>query len=463
VPVIALRVRVPAAVEAGQELVYRLTVENRSRGAAHHVLVRNPVPANARFVRATPAPNVQEPELLWDLGTVGPCCRREIVLVLAPTGPGEVRDCARVQFEHGECVVTRVGAPAPPPPPVPGGLTLTKQGPAEALLYDALPYRLTVTNRGSAPATDIRLTDTLPDGLEPTAGQNPLTWDLGTLGPGQQRVVEYQAAAKKAGRWTNRAVVTSATGGRQEATATVTVGAPRLELTKTGPARRYVNRPATYLLTVRNTGTRPATGVVLTDVLPRRTAFVSASDGGRRTDDQVEWDLGALPPGGRRTVQLVLRATAAGEVVNRAAVRADRTPKAEAEAATVFEAATGLTVDVEDQDDPVEVGAETKYLITVLNQGTAPATGVVVRATAPEQMEVRGAAGPAPHRQEGRRVTFGAITLQPHDEKVYEVRVKALRPGDVRFRVEVSADQLTTGPVRREESTTIYNPNLPQQ
>jgi uncharacterized repeat protein (TIGR01451 family) len=116
---------------------------------------------------------------------------------------------------------------------------------------------------------------------------------------------------------------------------------------------------------------------------------------------------------------------------------------------------------VEDQDDPVAVGAETKYTITVLNQGAAAATGVVVKVTVPEEMEVRKAEGPTGSRTEGRQVVFEPLALQPHDEKVYEVRVKALRAGDVRFRVELTADQLTAGPVRREESTTIYNPDVP--
>src|SRR5262249_36545801 len=98
VPVVALRVRVPASVSAGQEIEYRICVENSSSAAAHHVQVRDPLPANARFVRATPEPTAQEPELLWDLGTLEARACREIVLVLAPTDGGEVRNCARVQF-----------------------------------------------------------------------------------------------------------------------------------------------------------------------------------------------------------------------------------------------------------------------------------------------------------------------------------------------------------------------------
>ena len=457
-PTVALRVRVPATAAAGQDLEYHLHVENRSQAAAHHVLVRDPLPANARFVRAVPEPAEKEPELRWRLGTLEPCAGREIVLVLAPTGTGDVQNCARVQFEHGECVRTRItGAAKPAAPP---GLTLTKTGPAQALLYDVVPYRLTVTNAASTAAAGVTLTDTLPEGLEPSGTKAPLKWDLGTLEPGQTRTVEYQAIAKKAGRWTNRAVLTSAAGERREASTAVVVGAAGLELTKSGPARRYLNRPATYQVTVRNAGTMPATGVVVTDVLPEKAAFVSASEGGRREGGEVRWSLGTLAPGARRTVQVVLRAATAGEVVNRATATADRDLKAEAQAATLFEAATGVTVDVDEQEDPVAVGAETKYTITVVNQGAGPVTRLVVRATVPEQMDVQGATGPSAFRREGRQVVFEPITLQPRDEKVYEVSVKAVRAGDVRFTVDLTADQLTAGPVHREESTTIYNPNI---
>ena len=34
--------------------------------------------------------------------------------------------------------------------------------------------------------------------------------------------------------------------------------------------------------------------------------------------------------------------------------------------------------------------------------------------------------------------------------------VKALAPGDVRFKAELSAKELTAGPIVEEESTTIY-------
>jgi uncharacterized repeat protein (TIGR01451 family) len=55
VPVVAIRVRVVAAAAPEQEIQYRICVHNVSVADAHHVLVRNPLPPNARFVRAVRA------------------------------------------------------------------------------------------------------------------------------------------------------------------------------------------------------------------------------------------------------------------------------------------------------------------------------------------------------------------------------------------------------------------------
>jgi uncharacterized repeat protein (TIGR01451 family) len=447
-PVVAIRVRVPAFAAPEQEVTYHICVENCSPAAAHHVTVRNPLPANARFVKANPEPAVREPELVWRFGTLGPGACKEIVLVLAPTGPGDITNCARVQFEHGQCVRTRLTR---------GQLALRKTGPAQAILYDALTFQLIVTNTGTAELANVVLTDTLPAGLEHASGKNVLTWDIGTLVPGQSRVVEYQAIAKKAERFCNQAAATAAGGLREEASHCVVVTEPKLNLIMTGPEKRYLNRPATYQIAVSNPGSAPASNVVISDLLPPGTMLVSASAGARTLGNQVQWLIGTLPPGGRQAVQLALRAQAAGEVRNRASATAARGLSAQAEVVTVFEAAAGLTVDVDDRDDPVEVGKPTSYLITVINQGNAPATKVQVVAVVPEQMAVTDVKGPANAARDGGKVTFEPVTVAPGATASFEVFVKPLKPGDVRFRVEVSAEQLPAGPVRREESTTIYS------
>jgi uncharacterized repeat protein (TIGR01451 family) len=452
---VRLQVRVPASTENGKDLEYRLHVKNSSTAAAHHVRVRvhHPQKAHARFVKATPEPTTQTPDLVWELGTLEANASRDIILVLQPDGSGDVTVCARVQFEHGQCVTTQIARPS---------LAVKETGPSQASLNDALTYRIEVRNTGSATANAVVLRDTLPDGLtvlDPQgAAKNPLTWDIGTLAAGQSVIREYQARAVKTGMLCTTVEATAAGGLRSEAQSCVTVGEAKLHLEMKGPDKGWVGKPATFQLTISNPGTAAAGNVMLAGPLPARTTFVSASDGGRLVGNQVQWSLDRLGPSERRTVQLVLTATEAGEVAVSAAASADRIDKATAEAHTPFEGVTGLTAVIAARDNPVEVGMPTSYLITVRNQGDAPATQVGVAALVPEQMKVVEARGQTTYRVEGQRVVFEALTsLAPRMEAQYEVRVMPQTAGDVRFQVELTAAQLSAeaGPVRRQESTTI--------
>ncbi len=446
-PVVVLRIRVLESAAAGQELEYRICVENCSPAAAHHVLVRNPLPANARFIRASPEPAVRDPELLWRLGTLEGGAKQQIVLILSPTGGGEVKNCARVQFEYGECVTTQVMRPS---------LSLQKQGPTQAVLSETLNYRLTLTNIGSAELTNVLLTDILPDGLEHASGKDRLSWIVGTLAPGQSRSVDYQVIAKKLGRLCNKAIATAAGGLKEEKESCVTVSERKLTLTMTGPERRYLNIPAAYQLTVRNSGTNALTNVVINNPVPAETTFQSASSGGEASGGQVQWRIETLPPKESRTVEIRLRAQMPGRICNRAVAAAEGGLTAQAETCTDFTGASALSLDVEDDPDPVEVGNSARYTITVRNPGSNPVTRVQIVATVPEQMTVVQAGGASDHRKEGQKIVYDPLVLPAGGEARFRIDVTAQRPGDVRFKVELTADQLTAGPVQQEESTTIY-------
>jgi uncharacterized repeat protein (TIGR01451 family) len=379
-PLVKLRVRVAACSAAGQEIEYHITAENCSAASAHHVLVRNPLPDNCRFVRAQPEPSEKDPELIWTFGTLCAGESREIVLVLAPTDANDVKNCARVQFEHGQCVVTRI-AKAPP-------------------------------------------------AVEPPSEP-----------PARPRV-------------------------EKETPKVVPSGTAKLDLKITGPKLQYANLSARYQIVVTNIGDGAAENLVLNAALPENSSFQAASDNAKFHFGQAAWPMGNLPPGSSKTVEVTYRMLAAGEACIKASALADSGVRTEAEACTKFEGASALHLDTIDTSDPVHVGGETSYRITVFNQGSVDLTNIQVRVLVPREMTLLRAAGattPPPPEQlppsgpDGQTLNFAALkALKPGEKQVYEVFVRASRPGDARWRTTLTADQLTGGPVVEEESTTVF-------
>ncbi|MHC4405908.1 MAG: hypothetical protein ACYTG0_40205, partial [Planctomycetota bacterium] len=104
-----------------------------------------------------------------------------------------------------------------------------------------------------------------------------------------------------------------------------------------------------------------------------------------------------------------------------------------------------------------ELGGETTYEIRVVNQGSKAATNVELVATLPPEMRAVGAEGPARYQVDANRVVFEALPrLAPKADTTYRVRVQGLRSGDLRLRVQLLTDEMST-PVTKEESTRVYS------
>lgn len=458
-PAVALHIRVAAKGVAGHELEYRIIVENTSQAAAHHVTVRNPIPAHAQYTRARPAPTAQEPELVWDLGTLAAGANREIVLVLTPTGTGDVRNCARVQFEHGQCVTTKLGRP---------DLKLEKRGQAQAILNDIVKYSLVVTNSGSADAAGVRVIDYLPEGLAlvdtQTEGQPPRdgghgrVWEVGTLTAGQSKTLEYRVRARATGTHRNEAAVEGLGIPARKTFHELVVTEPKLAIEFRGPTTSpiHVGVPVTYEIVVQNTGTAQLTNLDVTHRLPPKTT-VQSSNGGRKNGDAIQWQLPTLRPGERRIMQSVVQAETPGEVRHVATVRADRGLADEKDIKTnfiTFEEPVGVHLTVRSEEgNLVEINSTTRYTITVVNQGRSPVAKVKLVATAPDEMRVLSTEPKASVL--GNKVTFEPFDLRTGATANYEVKVQALKAGEVHFQVDMNAEHLTK-PVHHDRSTTIF-------
>ena len=99
-------------------------------------------------------------------------------------------------------------------------------------------------------------------------------------------------------------------------------GTADVSITKTGPASTLRDQDVTYTITVTNNGPSTASNVVVTDVLPAGTTFVSATptQGSCSGTTTVTCTLGAIANGGTATITLVVSPPQSGTFTNTATV-----------------------------------------------------------------------------------------------------------------------------------------------
>lgn len=167
---------------------------------------------------------------------------------------------------------------------------------------------------------------------------------------------------------------------------------PDLSVTKTAsPDPVNVGQPLTYTLTASNaTGNNDATGVVVTDTLPAGVTYVAATPtqgSCTQSAGTVTCNLGNLDSGDSATITIVVKPTQPGTITNVAAIDGaqpdpnDTNDKAKV--TTTVAAAANLSIVKTASPNPVLVGQNLTYGLSVGNAGPSPATGVVVTDTLP--------------------------------------------------------------------------------
>ncbi|HSV14150.1 MAG TPA: hypothetical protein VLI90_07815, partial [Tepidisphaeraceae bacterium] len=123
---------------------------------------------------------------------------------------------------------------------------------------------------------------------------------------------------------------------------------------------------------------------------------------------------------------------------------------------TIIQTIPALLLSAVDREDPVRVGDQVHYTITVQNQGSGDDSDVNVKAIVPDEQEFVSANGVTRGNVDGRTITFETIpTLGAGKSVQWEVTTKALRPADTIFRVEATSKSITK-PATKEEPTKLY-------
>src|SRR5207249_4640233 len=267
-----------------------------------------------------------------------------------------------------------------------------------------LTYTIAYANNGSAGATGVVITDSVPANttfLSATAGgtlaSGVVTWSVGNLAAGASGSV--QMVARLASPLANGTSITNSTYSIDShetspvsgaSVSTAVTSAPILAVSKTdSPDPVAAGGNLTYTLSYSNTGNANATGVVLTDTVPANTTFVSATAGGTLASGVVTWSPGNLAAGASGSVQMVVRVAsplANGTSITNGTYAIDSNETSPVSGASVSTAVTSapiLAVSKTDSPDPVAAGGNLTYTLSYSNTGNANATGVVLTDTVP--------------------------------------------------------------------------------
>ena len=219
---------------------------------------------------------------------------------------------------------------------------------------------------------------------------------------------------------------------------------------------QYIGRPITYEITLTNKSDVPAKNTVLEDIIPSGVTGVKASAGAKLTDSKLVWEFGTLEPNVTKNVKVSYTPNRAGILTSSATATAYCAEAVTSSVRTKVTGISALSLEVVDVEDPVKVGSHATYIIRVENQGSATATNIRVGCVLEDTVRYVSSAGATAASQEGQTLrVYPLPSLAPKAKAAWRVVVEAVRPGDVRFKATMVADQLTR-PVEETESTHLY-------
>ncbi len=438
----------PKEARLNQQFSYKILVTNLTRNNLESVALSDDLGSNVKYVSSLPSGSMSGSRLSWMLGDFKPQETKPVLVSVVPTVEGSVGSCASVSYVSALCSSVPVVSPK---------LKLTMTGPREVIKCDEIVYSLEVSNIGTGSLSDVRVADALPRGLQTIDGKSSVELAVGTLEPGQTRRYSIRTKPSAKGTYEGRATVVGEGDLRAESgVVTTIVREPVLKITKTGPKESYTSVPFTYEITVTNTGDGMAVATMLEDAIPPGATLMTASDRAVATSEKVTWNMGDLAPGASKKVTMTLRGESPATVRSVATAKATCAESVTASAETVLKGIPAILLEVVDLADPIKVGDNVTYRITVTNQGSAADRNIRIVCSLEENQQFVSATGATTGTAAGSTITLQPLaSLAPKAQAVWSVTVRNVKAGDVRFKLTMTSENLTRS-VEETEATNVW-------
>ncbi len=435
-------------INVGQECLCDLLVKNTGKVSARDVVVEAFFPATVRLTHAEPAPSQAADHLEWSIPELAAGEEQTIHITMIPSQRGDLATTANVRFTGTAASVFKVEEPL---------LKVTIQAPSEVSVGDPLVQSITVTNPGTGVAQNVKIHLTTPAGLESTRGDRT-DMEIGSLSPGESRTIRLSFNATAGGEQHLEVKASADSGLKQVAESSVNVIAASLNVAIEGPSLRYVGRDAKFALIVKNDGQAATSNVRVSHRIPNGFKFVKADKGGTfdASTGSVTWFVGHLEVDQTAQLKLQLQATELGKFEHHVRATSEHGLIAKADAITNVEGSAALSLEIQDLEDPVEVGQETAYEIRVSNSGSKAAEKVGLTFELPSGVELIKVQAATEHLTKNGLILFNDLAeLAPGKTALFRIHVRGQAEGNQRVRARLTSESIDQELIS-EEITKFY-------
>lgn len=337
---------------------------------------------------------------------------------------------------------------------------------------DVIKWTLTVNNSGPDVATNVMVTDVLPEGLiwisdNSNGAYNPETgvWTIGELGVGESITLTIISVANKTGNFTNVANVSgneydfNESNNEDNESVFVNPSADLEIIKEVSNANPNFGDKIIWTLTVINNGPDSASNVKVIDVLPDEILWIS-DDGEGSYNDNI-WNIGELAVG--ESVSLLIRTlvNGTGYIINIAEVSGNEydcnlTNNKNNESINVSNAAD-LQIDKKvDNKNPL-LGDIVKWEITAFNNGPNIATGVLVYDKLPSSLTFLSASSEDYNPHTG---CWNVGTLIPGESRSIEIICKVNGLGELLNKVQITGREYDYDLSNNNDSESVISNKL---
>lgn len=344
-------------------------------------------------------------------------------------------------------------------------LNLKVRGQGQRPVGGTVTFDVVVRNDGSETMANVLVNVDFEDALVfPGSEERRLKMNLGQLLPGQSIEKRLTLTSNRLGQHECKFSVTAEGIDPIEQTAKVEFIDAKLLVRLVGPARRTVGSRAEFTVKVANTSDQPIEDLQVT--LHHDAALTPhvATGGFQKEEHSLRWSLGRLEAGAGVQVQAEFDCKQLSEqACIRAEARSEQLSAVAVEDCVTVVAVPGLLdLRVSDRTDPVKVGDDAEFEITVQNLGLQSVSEVQLDVQTSEHLQ----AGTHIAKLDDREVTLtqtdrdGTLrlalpnSLPPDATLKITLRAKVLRPGDAELRVVATVGS-DGSPVETTEFTSI--------